>query len=82
MPLIESHERGIEWTIRRQLVPEQLITLIMSFYSNSSSQVKIAGVLSDRFPVSVGAHQGLALRPILFNIVIEEATKECRVEDP
>ena len=74
--------RAIEWALRRQLVPERLITLIMSLYSNSSSQVRIAGVLSDRFPVSVGVHQGTVLSPILFNIVMEEVTKECGVGDP
>ena len=35
---------AIRWALRWQLVPERLITLIMSLYQNPKSQVKVAGV--------------------------------------
>ena len=38
--------------------------------------------MSNAFKVSVGVHQGTALSPLLFNLVIEEATKECHREVP
>ena len=33
------------------------------------------------FPIGVGVHQGLALSPLLFKVVMEEATKMCRRGD-
>ena len=73
---------AIEWALRRQLVPERLVRLVMGLYANSTSKVKFAGELSETFPIEVGVHQGSALSPLLFNLVMEEATKSCRVEDP
>ena len=54
----------------------------MGLYSNSSSQVRFAGKDSEGFPIGVGVHQGSALSPFLFKVVMEEATKLCRRGDP
>ena len=75
------HE-AISWVLRRQMVPEYLISAVMGLYTNSSSQVRVAGGLSDKFPINVGVHQGSALSPLLFKIVMEEATKDVRRGDP
>ena len=32
---------------------------------------------SKKFEIKVGVHQGSALSPLLFILVVEEATKEC-----
>ena len=69
--------RAIEWALRRQLVPERLVQLVMMMYADTRSRVGVAGVLSEDFPIEVGVHQGSALSPLLFILVIEEATKEC-----
>ena len=74
--------QSIEWALRRQLVPEWLVRAVMALYNNSSSQVRFAGALSDKFPISVGVHQGSALSPLLFKLVMEETTKHCRRGDP
>ena len=34
------------------------------------------------FGIELGVHQGSVLSPLLFIVVMEEATKECRVGDP
>ena len=64
----------IEWALRKQSV--------MALYSCSSSKVRFAGVDSVDFPIGVGVHQGSALSPLLFVLVIEEASKSCRRGHP
>ena len=69
---------ALEWALRRQLVPEKLVRLVMALYKDARSCVAAAGGTSSPFEISVGVHQGSALSPLLFNLVIEEATKDCR----
>ena len=64
--------------IRWELVPERLVELMMELYSGSKSRVTAAGCTSSSFEITVGVHQGSALSPLLFNLVREEATRECR----
>ena len=54
----------------------------MALYEGSRSKVRVAGGTSDAFEIRVGVHQGSALSPLLFVVVMEEATKECRTGDP
>ena len=42
----------------------------------------MAAETSVDFGIEVGVHQGSVLSPLLFIVVMEEATKECRVGDP
>ena len=59
-------------------MPEKLVRLVMALYSGARSSVVAAGGPSAPFEISVGVHQGSALSPLLFNLVMEEATKDCR----
>ena len=74
--------QAISWALRSQLVPEYLVKAAVSLYTNSSSRIRFAGGLSEKFPIRVGVHQGSALIPLLFKIVMEEATKEVQVGEP
>ena len=74
--------RAIAWALRRHRVPERLVALIMDLYVGSRSRVAVAGVSSDDFEIGVGVHQGSALSPLLFILVMNEATKECCLGDP
>ena len=72
----------VVWALRRQGVPEKLIALVMSLYEDSSSCVRRENEDSKNFPISVGVHQGSALSPLLFIVVMEEVSKECRCGAP
>ena len=70
--------RMIEWALRRKMVPERLVKLVMGLYRNSRSRVKAVAGISGEFNIGVGVHQGSALSPLLFVIVMGEVTKEVR----
>ena len=73
---------AIRWALRRQLVPERMVELVMELYSGSKSRVTVAGHTSSSFEITLGVHQGSALSPLLFNLVMEKTTRECRRGDP
>jgi hypothetical protein len=76
--------RGIiEWALRRPGVPETLLAVNIALYV---CEDKISGddsgcVFGD-VDITVGVRQGSALSPLLFIIVLEEVTKECKSEEP
>ena len=49
---------ALKWALRKKGVPERLIKLDNMLYDQSTSNVNVAGVLSDEFPINVGVHQG------------------------
>ncbi len=51
-----------------------------ALYENSMSKVKSPAGISEEFSIRVGVHQGSALSPLLFIVVMQEATKEVRRE--
>ena len=67
----------IEWSLRRQFVPENLVKTVMSLYRNSVSCMRRGNQRSNQFQVNTGVHQGSVLSPLLFILIIEELTKEC-----
>ena len=71
---------AIRWALRRQKVPERLIALVMALYSNARSRVRTLAGTSDEFGIGVGVHQGSALSPLLFVVVMQEATRAARGE--
>lgn len=66
------------WALRRKQVPETLIELIKTLYQTPKSIVKTAVGNTETFQVDVGVHQGSALSPLLFIIVMEEITKDIK----
>ena len=72
----------IRWALHRQRVPERLINSVMALYRDTRSSVRLVGETSVDFGIEVGVHQGYVLSILLFIVVMEEATKECRVGDP
>ena len=65
----------IRWALHRQRVPERLINSVMALYREIRSSVRVAGATSVDFGIEVRVHQWSVLSPLLFIVVMEEATK-------
>ena len=60
----------VRWALRCQKVPEGLIALVMALYSNAKARVRTLVGTSDDFGIGEVVHQGSALSPLLFVVVM------------
>ena len=51
-------------------------------YERCGTEVKCAVGTTKAFPIEVGLHQGSALSPFLFAIIMDSQTENCREEAP
>ena len=68
----------IRFALRRKGVPEYLVNGVMSLYEGCKTAVLVDGELSSSFSVKVGVHQGSALSPLLFIMVMDVLTGDVR----
>ncbi|VDP06675.1 unnamed protein product [Heligmosomoides polygyrus] len=69
--------REVIWyALRQHGVPEELIEWVRILYSCPKSRVQAAAGTSMEFPISVGVHQGSALSPLLFVVVMDAITRD------
>ncbi|VDP57400.1 unnamed protein product [Heligmosomoides polygyrus] len=69
--------REVIWySLRQHNVPEELIEWVRMLYSCPKSRVQAAAGTSMEFPISVGVHQGSALSPLLFVVVMDAITRD------
>ena len=61
---------------------ECYIRIIKDMYEGATTTVRSAAGLSDEFKVGVGLHQGSALSPFLFAIIMDKLTENIRKEAP
>ncbi|VDP21694.1 unnamed protein product [Heligmosomoides polygyrus] len=56
-------------------VPKELIEWVRTLYSCPKSRVQAAAGTSMEFPIFAGVHQGSALSPLLFDVVMDATTR-------
>ncbi|KAK3865435.1 hypothetical protein Pcinc_028963 [Petrolisthes cinctipes] len=66
--------------MRSKGVKEKYVRMVQDMYREAKTRVRSAVGTTEPFPVRVGLHQGSALSPYLFNllvdVLVEEVTKE------
>ncbi|KAJ8709706.1 hypothetical protein PYW08_009710 [Mythimna loreyi] len=70
------------WALKEKGVPGKYVQLIRSMYSRCSTQVRSAAGTTNNFNVAVGLHQGSALSPYLFLIIMDALTSDIQEEAP
>ena len=68
--------------LRHKGVAEKYINIIKDMYLGSQTTVRTAAGNTEPFEVRVGLHQGSALSPLLFSIVIDVLTEQVRRNAP
>ena len=66
------------FALRQEGVSEYLVNGVMSLYKGCKTAVSVDGKLSRSFSVKVGVHQGSALSPLLFIMVMDVLREDVR----
>jgi len=72
----------IRWAMHKLGVEEWLVSAVMCMYTGAKKVVRKVYGNSNGFEVKVGMHQGSALSPLLFVMVLEALSREFRVALP
>ena len=85
IPLLYLHRvprEVIRWAMRKLGVEEWLVSAVMSMYTGAKTVVRTVYGNSNGLEVKVGMHQGSALSPLLFVIIMEALSRAFRVALP
>ncbi|KAK3548852.1 hypothetical protein QTP70_021037 [Hemibagrus guttatus] len=84
--LEKAHDRVLReelwYCMRKSGVAEKYVRVVQDMYERSRTVVRCAVGQTEEFKVEVGLHQGSALSPFLFAIVMDQLTEEVRQESP
>jgi hypothetical protein len=64
------------WALQKHKVSTKYITLIKDMYDNVVTSVRTSDGDTDDFRINIGLHQGSALSPYLFALVMDEITRD------
>ncbi|KAK3508314.1 hypothetical protein QTP70_020508 [Hemibagrus guttatus] len=70
------------YCMRKSGVAEKYVRVVQDMYERSRTVVRCAVGQTEEFNVKVGLHQGSALSPFLFAIVMDQSSEEVRQESP
>ncbi|KAK3527007.1 hypothetical protein QTP86_006387 [Hemibagrus guttatus] len=70
------------YCMRKSGVAEKYVRVVQDMYERSRTVVRCAVGQTKEFKVEVGLHQGSALSPFLFAIVMDQLSEEVRQESP
>ena len=68
--------------MRKSGIVEKYVQLVQDMYEGSKTVVRCAVGITESFKVKVGLHQGSALSPLLFAVIMDRLTEEVRREPP
>ena len=68
--------------MRKSGIVEKYVQLVRDMYEGSETVVRCAAGTTESFKVKVGLHQGSALSPFLFAVIMDRLTDEVRREPP
>ena len=72
----------IWWAMRKRAIPEGYVKVIQDMYRGTKTRVKTRCGKTEYFEVKVGLHQGSALSPLLFIIIMDVLAEEARTKPP
>ena len=68
--------------MRKRNIPEGYIRLVQDMYQGATTRVKSKRGISEQFEVGIGLHQGSALSPFLFIMLVDTISQDVRTELP
>jgi hypothetical protein len=70
------------WTLDKHNVLTKYVTLIKDIYDKVVTSVRTTDSDTNVFPINIGLHQGSALSPYLFALLIDEITRDIQEDIP
>jgi hypothetical protein len=81
-PMIRYRRNVMWWALEKHKVPAKYITLIKDMNDNVVTSFWTSDGDTDDFPIKIGLHQGSILSPYLFDLVMDEVTRDIQGDIP
>ena len=78
----EVPREEVWYCMRKSGLAEKYVRIVQDMYDDSTTAVRCAVGVTEGFEVKVGLHQGSALSPCLFAMMMDRMTDEIREEAP